>query len=100
MFEILLNTLALCQALVAVGTQKISKFGTRTLSNLESLMPGKAAARGQGERGEALFRVLFNCMLLSQAAGESLCVLTSHTGGSAHVPVYSDFFALRRARLV
>ena len=99
LFEILVNTLALSQALVAVGTQKISKFGTQTLSRLENLMPGKTAARGQEERGEELFRVLFNCMLLSQAAGESSCVLASHTGGSAHVPVHPDFFTVRRSRL-
>ena len=70
MFEILVNTLALSQALVAVGSQTISRVGTKTLSKL---MP-QGAAGAEGTRAKELFNVLFNCMLLSQAAGELLGV--------------------------
>ena len=70
-FDILVNTLALSQAIIAVGSQTLkvgsqtlTRMGTKTLSRL---MPPHNKPE---TRSEELFRVLFNCMLLSQAAGE------------------------------
>lgn len=68
-FDILVNTLALSQAIIAVGSQTLkvgsqtlTRMGTKTLSRL---MPPHNKPE---TRSEELFRVLFNCMLLSQAA--------------------------------
>jgi len=61
-FDILVNTLALSQAIIAVGSQTLTRMGTKTLSKL---MPPQNQAE---TRSQELFRVLFNCMLLSQAA--------------------------------